>query len=159
MAVRTTIKIDGKKLDAAIKAAEGDKWNQAKISCYIMNMKKSYYCYAVTNNLMNPEVLDRVCQYYDLDKDDFIVTAEDEKKQIQQQADTQNYENVLTYLKGIDGILRELLSTQKSTNFILNEMKNNLIKSNSNEKDICDLLAAAEKRKQAYHHTASKIRS
>ena len=154
-----TVKIDGKKLDAAIKKVEGDKWNQSKISCYIMNMKKSYYCYAVTNNLMNPEVLDRVCQYYDLDKDDFIITAEDEKKQIQQQADTQNYDNLILLLTGIDKTLKELLAAEKSTQFILNEMKNNLIKSNSNEKQICDLLEAAEKRKQAYHHTASKLRS
>ena len=152
------IKIDGSKLDEAIKKVEGDKFNQGKVSQFIMGRDKTYYSGTVKKNEISPEVLDRVCSYYEFDKEDFIVTAETEKKEIQQKADTQNYENVLTYLKGIDGLLREVLATQKSTNFILNEMKNNLIKSNTNEKALLDKIDAVSKSAMVRSNTYSKFK-
>lgn len=152
------IKIDGKKLDEDIRNHEGSKFNATKISKFIMGKNTTYYCQSIKENNMSEEVLNRVCQYYELDKSDYIVTADVEKQKIQQKADTQNYDNLILLLTGIDRTLKELLAAQKSTQFILNEMKGDLMKSNSNSKAILEKIESFEKSNNARNHTYSKFR-
>jgi len=152
------VKFNAQKFDEDVRKHEGTRFNQSKISEFIMGRNATYYCEALKEERIAEEVLEKACKYYELDKVDYIITEETEKKQIQQKADTQNYENVLTYLKGIDDLLRELLAAEKSTQFILNEMKNNLMKSNTNEKAMIEKLEAVEKREQAKHNTYTKFK-
>jgi len=152
------IKIDGLKLDEAIRKAEGSGFNQGKISQFIMCKDKSYYSGMLRRNEISGDTLQRVCEYYDLDKDDFIITEKSKKQEIQRIADTQNYDNLILLLTGIDKTLKELLAAQKSTQFMINEMKNNLMKSNSNEKAILDKIESIEKSGNARNHTYSKFK-
>ena len=119
---------------------------------------KTYYRGTIKKNEINAEVLDRVCDYYELDKNDYIITEATEKKQIQEKADTQNYDNMILLLTSIDKTLKELLASEKSTQFILNEMKNNLMKSNTNEKNILDKLDDVAKSNIARSNTYNKFR-
>ena len=57
-----------------------------------------------------------MCDYYDLNSDDYVVTEEVEKQIIQEKADTQNYDNVILLLTSIDKSLREILTQIKSNN-------------------------------------------
>ena len=75
---------------------------------------------------------------------------ETEKKEIQKQADTQNYENVILLLQGIDKTLQELLAQQKSTNYILGELKTSMMNDVKNNKEILGKLENLEKRQQRY---------
>lgn len=159
MARPANLKIDGAKLDEAIKKAEGIKFNQSKVSQFIMGRDKTYYSGTIKKNEINAEVLDRVCDYYELDKNDYIITEATEKKQIQEKADTQNYDNMILLLTSIDKTLKELLASEKSTQFILNEMKNNLMKSNTNEKNILDKLDDVAKSNTAKANTYNKFRA
>ena len=124
MARQPNLKIDGELLDIHIRRAEGDKFNQTKISQFILGKDKTYYSKTLLQGSISEECLERVCNYYDLDKTEYIITDEVEKKNIQQKADTQNYENIIVLLTAVDRTLVELLAQQKTTN----EMMRNLLR-------------------------------
>ena len=153
------IKFNAQKFDEDIRKHEGSRFNQSKISEFIMGRNSTYYCEALKEEKIAEEILEKVCKYYELDKNDYIITADVEKQQIQQKADTQNYDNLILLLTGIDKTLKELLAAEKSTQFILNEMKNNLMKSNANEKQILETLESVNKSNTAKHNTYNKFRS
>lgn len=144
------IKFNGELLDKKIKEIEKDSFNQGKVSIYIMGKGRSYYCDCIKNGTIAESVLDRVCTYYEFDKKEFIVTEETVKKDIQEKADTQNYENVIILLQGIDRTLKELLAQQKSTNYLLGELKTSAMNDTKNSKDILGKLENLEKRQQRY---------
>ena len=140
------IKVNMELLDKHIREKEGGNFNQNKVSKFVMGKGSTYYCEAIKSGTLNPEVLDRVCEYYEFTKEDYLVTDETKKVQIQKQADTMNYENVILLLTGIDKTLKELLAQQKSTNYSLNELRNAVFNTNKNSKDILEKLENIEKR-------------
>ena len=150
MARPQKIKINVTLLDKNIRDNENGNFNQAKISKFVMGKGDTYYSEMLKNGTVAEEVLDRVCEYYDLSKEDYIVTKETVQKEIQQKADTQNYENLIVLLTGIDKSLKEILAQQKSTNFLLGELKTNATNDNKFSKEIIQKLENLEKRQQKY---------
>lgn len=148
MARPQKIKINVALLDKNIRAIENGNFNQAKISKFVMGKCSTYYSEMLKNGTIAEEVLDRVCEYYDLTKKDYIITEEDVQKEIQQKADTQNYENLIVLLTGIDKALKEILAQQKSTNFLLGELKTNAANDNKFSKEIIQKLENLEKRQR-----------
>lgn len=145
------IKINATLLDSKIKELEGSSFNQGKISKFVMNKGNTYYCEMLKNQTVAVEVLDRICEYYELDKNDFIITEEIAKKQIQEQANTQNYENLIVLLSGINKTMQEQLAQQKSTNYLLGEIRTSLLNENKNTKSILEKLEHLEKRQSKYN--------
>ena len=148
MARPQKIKINVTLLDKNIRDNENGNFNQAKISKFVMGKGDTYYSEMLKNGTVAEEVLDRVCEYYDLTKKDYIITEEDVQKEIQQKADTQNYENLIVLLTGIDKTLKEILAQQKSTNFLLGELKTNAANDNKFSKEIIQKLENLEKRQR-----------
>ena len=146
MARPQKIKINVTLLDKNIRAIENGNFNQAKISKFVMGKGDTYYSEMLKNGTVAEEVLDRVCEYYDLSKEDYIVTKETVQKEIQQKADTQNYENLIVLLTGIDKTLKELLAQQKSNNYMLQQIQTYMANENKFSKDIITILDKQEKR-------------
>lgn len=145
------IKINATLLDKYIRDNENDNFNQAKISKFVMGKGDTYYSEMLKNGTVAEEVLDRICEYYELDKKDFIITDEIAKKQIQEQANTQNYENLVLLLTGINKTMQEQLAQQKSTNYLLGEIRTSLLNENKNTKSILEKLDNLEKRQSKYN--------
>lgn len=101
-------KVNMKLLDSHIKEKEGSAFDPSKISKFIMGKGDTYYRVALRTGCVVDDVLDRVCEYYGFDKQDYIITEETKKVEVQKQADTMNYENVILLLTGIDKTLKEL---------------------------------------------------
>ena len=144
------IKINAELLDKQIKSLEGDKFDPKKVSEFIMSRGDTYYSKSIKDGAMALDALEKLCKYYDLDKKDYIITDQQEKQEVQKQVDNTNYENMLIAFGNVDKLLREILAQQKSTNYILGELRNNLIISNKNQKDIVNKLEAIEKRQNRY---------
>ena len=143
------IKIDGAKLDAAIRASEGDKFNQGKISRIIMGRDKSYYRIAIKENSINSEVLDKVCEYYELNRDDYLAPTPSATPVNLEFVATStsapvglDSDKLIELLTSIDKSLQEIAASERATQFVLSEIQNSLLKSNSNEKTIIDKLDA-----------------
>jgi len=142
------IRFNSEKLDKDIKQAEGAKFNQGKISEFIMQRNKTYYCECMKDGTIAEEVLDKVCSYYDLSKDDYIVTQQTEQAEIQKKADTLNYENVLTHLGTISKTLNEILGQQRSIAYLLGELNNKMMGQNKHDKELISLLEDIKKKQQ-----------
>ena len=132
MAKQKNIRIDQEKLDKVIKAIEGDKYSPKRISKFVLGKSDSYYSKSVlTNGNISKDTLDRLCEYYDLKADDFLVP----------QLDITSPPAVavaavpdVSYVRGIDGetlftmlgdinkALVELVALQKATNSMLGDL-------------------------------------
>lgn len=152
-------KVNMKLLDSHIKEKEGSAFDYSKISKFIMGKGDAYYRVALRSECMANDVLDRVCEYYGFNKQDYIITEETKKKEVQKEADTLNYENVILLLTGIDKTLKELLGQQKSTNYLINELRTDLAKDNKINKEILGKLETVEKRSKKYDssHPSYKV--
>lgn len=79
-----TINVDGRKLDEAIRKIEGKNYKGTKISTFILRKDFSYYSKVVRTGVCNKEVFNTLCNYYDLNEADYIITepvvVETEKK-------------------------------------------------------------------------------
>ena len=118
--------IKGESLNNDIKAIEKNGFNSAKISTFIMGKGKMYFAQAVKNNKMARASLEKVCGYYDLDTEDYIVTEEVEKQIIQEKADTLNYDNIILLLTSIDKTLKEILAQTKSNGINAGYIRNDI---------------------------------
>ena len=95
------------------------------------------------NGEINSGSLDRVCEYYNLDKEDYIgkaVEPEPKKESNVDQSMQQNYENIIIMLAGFDKTMKELLTQLKTTNFLLNELKTSAMNDNKFNKEIVEKL-------------------
>ena len=146
MARPQKLKINVTLLDKNIREKENGNFNQSKISKFVMGKGETYYSEMLKNGTVAEEVLDRVCEYYELTKKDYLITEETVKKEIQQKADTQNYENLIVLLTGIDKTLKELLAQQKSNNYMLQQIQTYMANENKFSKDIITILDKQEKR-------------
>ena len=146
MGRQPNIRINGELLDKHIKEIEGEKFDASKISTFILGRDKTYYKKCLLQNSLAEDVLDRVCKYYELTKDDYIITEEKVKETIQQKADTMNYDNVILLLQGIDTAMKELLAQQKTTNYYLKELYTNSTNDTKLKKEILQKLENMEKR-------------
>lgn len=143
------LKLYSEKLDKVIRDAEGDKYDPKRISKFVLGKCDSYYSKTVIKDgNISQDAFDRLCEYYSLKPENYILTDEKEKEVIQEKADTQNYENIIVLLTGIDKTLRELLATQKSTNYILGEIKNGQVASNQNSKKVIELVDNIDKNRR-----------
>ena len=120
------VTIKGEVLNKHIMAIEKGGFNAAKISTFIMGKGKMYLTQSIKNNTMARASLDKLCDYYDLNSDDYVVTEEVEKQIIQEKADTQNYDNVILLLTSIDKSLREILTQIKSNNINMGYIRNDI---------------------------------
>lgn len=149
MAREKNLKIYSEKLDKVIRAAEGDKYDAKRISKFVLGKCDSYYSKSVIqNHNISKDAYERLCEYYNLKPEDYILTEAKEKEVIQEKADTQNYENIIILLTGIDKTLKELLATQKSTNYILGEIKNGQVTNNQNSKKVIELVDNIDKNRR-----------
>lgn len=119
------ITVDAKKMDNEIKKILGARFNAARISESVLHKGKTYYNDFVKSGTISESALDTLCDSYGMDKDDYVITEEKIQEDIQQKAESQNYENLIVLLTGIDKSLRELLGQQKSTNYLLGELMTN----------------------------------
>lgn len=140
------IKINGELLDKQVKSIEGDKFDPKKVSEFIMSKGDTYYAKSIKDGTMSADALDKLCKYYDLNKKDYIITEAQAKQEVQKQVDNINHENLLIALGNIDKLLREMLAQQKSTNYILGEMRNSMITFGKNQKDMISKLESIEKK-------------
>lgn len=120
------IKINGEQLDKDIKNIEKTSFNAGKISTFILGKSKTYYTVSIRENNMSKDTLDRLCGYYDLDAEDYIVTEEMETKAVQEQVTDQNYENLILVLMSIDRSLKEIVSHTKTTNMGIEDLKSSM---------------------------------
>ena len=168
---KPNIRIDGAKLDEAIRNFEGDRYNRSKISRIIMGKDKTYYSMTVREGSINEATLNRVCEYYGFTAADFIVkdTPEADSNYIPPVAantpvpittiipvDSENSAKIIELLTSIDATLKELVAAEKATQFILNDVTNNLIKSCSNQKTMMETLNEMSKRRNGHHNTVTK---
>lgn len=149
MAREKNLKIYSDKIDKVVKAAEGDKYDPKRISKFVLGKGDTYY----TNMILKHHVIckdayERLCEYYGLVPEDYILTEKKEKEIIQEKADTMNYENVILLLTGIDRTLKELLAAQKSTNYILTAIKESQTKEIQNDNKIIELVDSIDKNRR-----------
>lgn len=130
--------INGEKLDKDIKNIEKTSFNAAKISTFILGKSKTYYNIALRDNKMSKDALDRVCEYYDLDTQDYIITEEMEEKAAQEKVSDQNYENLILILTSIDRSLKEIISHTKSTSMGIEDLKSSLTVATKLEREILE---------------------
>lgn len=136
MAREKNLKVDSEKIDKVVRNIDGGKCD-------------TYYTTIVLkDHAISKDAYERLCEYYGLTAEEFIVTEEKEKQLIQEKADTMNYENVILLLTGIDKTLKELLAAQKSTNYILGEIKNGQVSANQNGKKIIELVDNIDKNRR-----------
>lgn len=165
---KPNIDVDAVKLDAAIQNAEGEKFVRTKISEIIMGRDKTYYRHMMDRNKISPEVLKRVCKYYGFNEKDYLlenhVKSEDTQKIAIQPVpvatyigpDPENSQKMIEILTSIDKTLKDLLAADKATQFILNDIVNNQIKSNSNQKTIIETLEEYTKKRNSHHSSVTK---
>lgn len=143
------LKIYSDKIDKIVKDAEGDKYDPKRISKFVLGKGDTYYTKSILKDgNISKDAYERLCEYYNLKPEDYILTEKKEKEIIQEKADTMNYENVIILLTGIDKTLKELLATQKSTNYILGEIKNGQVASNQNGKKVIELVDNIDKNRR-----------
>ena len=149
MAREKNLKIDSEKIDKVIKSVDGDKYDPKRISKFVLGKGDTYYTAIVLkDHAISKDAYERLCEYYSLVPEDYIITEEKEKQIIQEKADVMNYENVILLLTGIDKTLKELLAAQKSTNYILGEIKNGQVASNQNGKKVIELVDNIDKNRR-----------
>ena len=140
---KSNIKFNFEKLDNDIKRIEGENYSQVRIDKFVLGRSSGYYRMCRKNGEINNDVLNRVCEYYNLDKDDYIgkaVEPEPKKESNVDQSMQQNYENIIIMLAGFDKTMKELLTQLKTTNFLLNELKTSAMNDNKFNKEIVEKL-------------------
>jgi len=149
MAREKNLKVDSEKIDKVIKDIDGDKYDPKRISKFVLGKCDTYYTTIVLkDHAISKDAYERLCEYYGLGSEEFIVTEEKEKQLIQEKADTMNYENVILLLTGIDRALKELLAAQKSTNYILTAIKESQTKEIQNDNKIIELVDNIDKNRR-----------
>ena len=149
MAREKNLKIYSDKIDKVARSIDGDNYNPSRISKFILGKGNGYYTTTVLReHTISKDAYERLCEYYGLVPEDYILTEKKEKEIIQEKADTMNYENIIILLTGIDKTLKELLATQKSTNYILGEIKNGQVASNQNGKKVIELVDNIDKNRR-----------
>ena len=145
MARQKNTKIDAKKLDEAIRACEGEKFHQGKISEIIMGHGIDYYGKMLKTNTISEDTLSRVCKYYGLTREDYLhvepspVAIVEPVPQNDPIAFT-NIDAIVELLTSIDNSIKDLKEAYKATQFTLTEMQNAIVKSNANTKAVLDKL-------------------
>lgn len=143
------LKIYSDKIDKIVKDAEGNKYDPKRISKFVLGKGDTYYTKSILKDgNICKDAYERLCEYYNLKPEDYILTEAKEKEVIQEKADTMNYENIIILLTGIDKTLKELLATQKSTNYILGEIKNGQVINNQNSKKVIELVDNIDKNRR-----------
>ena len=149
MAREKNLKVDSARIDKVVRSIDGDKYDPKRISKFVLGKGDTYYTTIVLkDHAISKDAYERLCEYYGLAHDDYIVTEEKEKQLIQEKADTMNYENVILLLTGIDKTLKELLAAQKSPNYILGEIKNGQVSTNQNGKKVIELVDNIDKNRR-----------
>ena len=140
---KTNIKFNFEKLDNDIQRIEGENYSQSRIDKFVLGRSNGYYRCCRKNGEINSGSLDRVCEYYGLEKEDYIgkaVEPEPKKESNIDQSMQQNYENIIIMLAGFDKTMKELLTQIKTTNFLLNELKTSAMNDNKFNKEIVEKL-------------------
>ena len=112
----STVKIYGEKLDKHIKEIEGKNFKGVKISTFILGADQTYYSKSINSGTININQLDKLCAYYDLDKNDYIVTTEEPKPVTIDS--TSNNGQLDTIIVG----LNVLYEAQKQNNELMSQM-------------------------------------
>lgn len=79
VATGTIVNIDADKLETHIRAIEGDRFAGTRIAEFIMGYDKTYWTSMKRDKKCNVKALEKLCAYYNLNKEDYLVTEKPEE--------------------------------------------------------------------------------
>lgn len=175
MAKNTNFPYDAKKLDDDIRNIDGERYNQSKISTFIIGRCDTYYSQAFKKEAISKEALSKICKYYSLKEKDYLLPDAPRKSKVEEAKNVEEKVvekpivvniDIDPIIKAIEAmkedmnkhtkILEELVAQQKSANFVLNQALDRLSSIQKFEKDILDKIPA--NRNRTYNNNANGIR-
>lgn len=152
MAREKNLRIKAEDLNKKIKSIEGANFGSRKISEFILGKGINYYKDCLKTKTMCKASLERLCNYYNLNIDEYIVKdtpqpvkQEEVSNPISNDLNLLN-ENLVKTLGSIDRHLQELICHQRTTNIILKDILQKEERSNKNQNDILDILEPDRKK-------------
>lgn len=172
MARKPNVRYDAQKLDAAIREIDGERYTATNVGTIVMGKGNTYYFNCLKKNLIAEDALDRVCKFYKLKKKEYLLPDES-KIEVPAEpipADTPVVPTtepaqadpikVIAELPEIDmnpiveqlivqnKLLTDQIAQQKSTNYLLEQVVDRLIKIKGSDESILKILQDREKKFQ-----------
>ena len=158
---------DVKKLDEDIKAVAGDLYSRSNISMFVIGKARGYYNVVMSKQRISEIALNKVCKYYHLNKEDYIikpeltlvppsipfsaveeepnnevVTTDSTNSEILEKLSkiTEQLEAVAKSFTKVTSVLGTCYAEEKSMSYLLSQLHDKLSQHCKNEKEMLDKL-------------------
>lgn len=133
------VRIDFEKLENHIKEIEGSRFAGTRIAEFIMGYDKTYWTAMKKDKKCNIKGLDKLCAYYNLNKNDYIVIEEVKAESTPEKKEVLNIDTLIVGLNQIyeiekqnSELMTEILEQLKIVNTKTNRLENALGQTVSN---------------------------